>query len=151
MDPQDVALKERFAEAFLRDPEALRAALAVVGPNHSSQALAIATTWPHDPYVIDYQAMLIEKYGADHFLPDKLQLAREIWRHAENIRDPDAKTKALKLYGEVTGILNREPHGPSSVVNNKVMIIVDKGTNAQWEKSLAEQQDKLMLEASQST
>lgn len=145
--PEDVALKERFAEAFLRDPEPLRAAMAVIGPADPGRAMSIAMHWPYDPYVIDFQTHLIETHGADHFLPDKLQLAREIWRHAEDCRDPDAKTKALKLYGEVTGILNRDPKSGGNVYDNRTMIIYNQGSDENWEKKMREQQLKLMIEA----
>jgi hypothetical protein len=147
MAPGDIQLKERFAEAFLRDPEPMRAAIAVVGALDMGVAIGIATNWPHDPYVLDVQAQLISEFGADHFLPDKLQLARAIWAHAENTRDPDAKTKALKLYGEVTGILNRDPRGSTNIVDNRTMVIVSKGSGAEWEAGLRKQQDRLFIEA----
>lgn len=141
-----VDLKERFAEALLRDPEPMRAALAVIGQGDMPLAALAALEWPRDAFVLDTQARLVAQFGAEAFLPDKMALARTIWKHASECQDEDSKTKALKLYGEVTGILRRDSQTVNHTVDNRTMIIFDQGSSEEWERKLRAQQDQLLID-----
>jgi hypothetical protein len=145
--PVEIELKERYAEALLRDPEPFRAA-GKLGVDVAQQ-MYIAQNWPTDEFVIDEQSRLIELHGPEHYLPSKSDLARAIWSHAETCRDPDAKTKALKLYGEVMGHVSKT----ANVINNNftknnVMLVKDFGGRDEWGKAALDQQAKLVREAS---
>ena len=106
--PSDVqgALKRAFAEALLRNPtKPAEAAFSVLpGAANVGQALRIANEWPADPLVKSTMAALVEEHGAEHFLPTKEEVAREL---LEIARDGEAENRqrldAYKLYGEFMG------------------------------------------------
>lgn len=144
-----LALKERFAELTLREPDAFKVAL-VLFPNDTGRALRIANEWPNDPQVKEIRQSFVdaEEDGETAFLPSKADACRLAWNIA---RDADKFTedrlKALRLYGEMRGYIEK----PAAVtVNNntnvamRVLVVKDHGTNDEWEQKLRSQQKRLI-------
>jgi hypothetical protein len=95
--------KEAFAAAWLREPDAFKAAVAVVGASNAGRALQIAATWVFDDYVLQHKADLKEEFGEDYFLPTKADTARKALEVFDTMRDGETKLKALRLYAEIMG------------------------------------------------
>jgi hypothetical protein len=144
-----LAKKEQFAELSLRETDAFKIGLAIY-PNDTGRALRVATEWPNDPQVKALRQSFVdaEEDGETAFLPTKADACRLAWNIA---RDADKFTedrlKALKLYGEMRGFIEK----PAAVtVNNtqnvamRVLVVKDYGTNDDWEKALRSQQKKLI-------
>jgi hypothetical protein len=100
-------VKDRFTVEWLRKGDPWQAALTVLGHQNASYASQCASQWPFDPYVIAKRKQLLAEQGEEAFLPTKVDLAREIWRDAENCRDPADKTRNLRLYAEVMGFVEK--------------------------------------------
>lgn len=145
-----LARKEQFAELSLREPDAFKVAL-VIYPNDTGRALRVANEWPNDPQVKTLRQSFIdaEEDGETAFLPSKADACRMAWNIA---RDSDKFTedrlKALKLYAEIRGFIEKPQVSVNNTVNNlvsnKVLIVRDYGTNDDWEKALRSQQKKLV-------
>lgn len=144
-----LAKKEQFAELSLREPDAFKVAL-VIYPNDTGRALRIANEWPNDEQVKAFRQSFVdaEEDGETAFLPSKADACRLAWNIA---RDADKMTedrlKALKLYGEMRGFI--EKPAAVAVTNNnnvamRVLVVKDYGTNDDWEKALRQQQKKLI-------
>ncbi len=99
-------LKRAFAEALLRNPSKPAEAAFKVFPGaaNTGRALQAANRWPDDDEVKSIMAALVQEHGAEHFLPTREEVAREI---LEIARGPETETRhrldALKLYGDFMG------------------------------------------------
>jgi len=150
-----IALKERFAELSLREPEPFKVAL-VLFPNDTSRALRIAAEWPNDPQVITLRQSFVdaEDDGETAFLPSKAELARLIWTLANRDDLPpevrDSRIKALRAYGDVRGFIEKPAinnvNNNTSVQVNRVMVVKTHGED--WERMAVEQQTLLRKEVS---
>lgn len=85
-------------------------------------------------------------------LPSKEEAAKEVVALARTARDPKDRLAAYRLYGEITGIIEK----PGVTVNNnvqvnRVMKVAIHGTEAEWEQKLQAQQSALMANATSST
>jgi hypothetical protein len=142
------ALKQAFAEALLRTPDdPFKAAFSVTTDN--GLACQIATNWPKDREVAQFQVALIEEKGAKTFLPDKEQQARDVYKIAEapNL-DPEVKLKAHRLYAEIMGHIQDAKHsGGVQIANFGVMVVKEKGSDDEWEQSAVVQQRNLIAHA----
>lgn len=139
--------KKAFAIALLHDPDdAFRAAISVF-PDNPGKALDIYGPWPHDDIVKAYQNDYLKVKGSGATLPSKDSYARKVWDMGMDIKNTiDERLKALRLYGDINGMIEK----PGTIINptvqinnNKVMIIESKGSRAEWETALMEQQRKL--------
>ncbi|MFZ1074816.1 MAG: hypothetical protein WAN50_00350 [Minisyncoccia bacterium] len=146
--------KTIFAIELLRFPgEHLRAATSVLGELHPIQGrMQLADLWRTDPFVLDTCKDLLERYGEEHFLPTKSDVARIIFKRATgpNI-DAENFGKLMKLYAEVRGFIERPKNGDAPATNigtMNVLVVKDKGTTEQWQTSLIDQQRKLIEDAS---
>lgn len=144
-------LKDLFAAALLREPDnAFGAACKVFGTDTIS-AMQAANEWPRDLYVLTKQAELLEQFGEESFLPNKMTLARKIFETAETTNiDKKDRLKAYELYGELMGFMPKQTaiaNVTNNVTQNRVMIIRDYGTDEQWEIAAREQQMKLIEHA----
>lgn len=146
-------LKDLFAIAFLREPSnPFGAAVKVFGLD-TGRALYASTHWVDDSYVLARQAELLGMFGEDYFLPNKAALARRVYELADKTTDAKEQTAVLKLYAEIRGFIEKQT-AIANVVNNntivnqnRVMIVKDHGTDAQWEEKAAKQQTLLVEHA----
>jgi hypothetical protein len=152
-DEQESKDKVAFAAALLKYPnEPFRAALEIY-PQDGQRGLAlrVATEWPFDSEVLLAQKTILETKDELDFLPSKADAARAIWALANPSKDGgvwiavEERIKAMKLYCEVRGFIDKST-GPAVVVNNndnKVMIVKDMGTIDEWETKALLQQKQL--------
>jgi hypothetical protein len=145
----DIALKIAFAAELLKignNPnEAFKAALTIF-PNDTSLALKAATHWINDPIVVAEKSRLSENVDEKEFLPTRSDLARRVWDKMQLTPFPDDFAKLAKLYGEIMGFIEKPQQNSTNVniVQNKVMIVKDHGTDDNWKDSLKIQQAKLI-------
>ena len=137
-----------FAEAFLRHPDNAFTAAKSVFPRNMAYALYASQHWLHDEDVISQQKELLKTNGEATYLPSKSEVAREIHTLAGNAQEPDIKLKALQLYCNVRGYIEK----PGTTINNnsvcnKIMVVKDHGTDDDWENKLQDQQ-QLLIESS---
>jgi len=99
--------KLAFAKILLRMPkEPLKAALAIFAD--PGLALKRSIEWAKDPVVIAEQGRLLQQIGPVESLPDKSDFARAVWELSQNgVTDDDIKIKALRLYGEIRGFIEK--------------------------------------------
>lgn len=142
--PEQLALKAKFAAALLEAPDAnpFIAAKACF-PDSMPHALWAANHWPTDEGVLKEKQKIREKGEDLKGLPGKADLARRIWGYTEQGLFED-RLKALKLYAEVMGHVQKVAPVAVNVNNNKVMVIRDQGSDAQWEDKVAKQQEALL-------
>lgn len=135
--------KAAFAALLLENPANPFQAACGVFPDDNRRALWVATHWLNDEEVRKEMNRLRSK-GADlDALPTKADLARSIWELTEKGLYED-RIKALKLYAEVRGFVEKAAPVSVNVNNNRVMVIRDQGTNEQWESKVAKQQADLL-------
>ena len=138
--------KREFALRYLEYRRDANKAAARVFPYDIAARCAATLDLPFDPLVNEEIDELLAKFGYEHFLPGKHELASRILDVADAATDADDKTKALKLYADVMGFVEK----PGTVVNNnltntvnRVMVLRDHGTADEWEARLVEQQKRL--------
>ena len=126
-------------ELFPVPGEHLRAATSVLGQFvHPIQGrMQLADLWRTDPFVLDTCKDLLERYGEEHFLSTKSDVARIIFKRATrpNI-DAENFGKLMKLYAEVRGFIERPKNGDAPATNigtMNVLVVKDKGTTEQWQ------------------
>lgn len=142
--PEQLALKAKFAAALLEAPDAnpFIAAKACF-PDSMPHALWAANHWPTDEGVLKEKQKLRDKGDDLKALPGKAELARRVWSHTEVGLFED-RLKAMKLYADLMGHIEKTPPVAVNVNNNRVMVIRDQGTNAEWESKVAKQQEALL-------
>lgn len=154
VDEQELErLKKAFAFAWLYTPnEPYKAALQVFQP-HTGKALWVADNWLTDPIVIDEKDRLLKEHGSLHFLPDKTQIAREVYELAQSSKSTSEKLASFKLYSDIMGFVEPKTINNNGVINNnqgaKVMVIKDHGTNEEWQEKARQQQSALRQKALQ--
>lgn len=149
MNDQEKAMKTAFAAALLKEPNnPFKAAMSVIGdddPGNTADAAFMATHWPKEKYVMEEMQRLQSKEGELAFLPSKADLARKIWELANKPIDPGEQAKALKLYGEVMGFIEK----PGTNVNvdarnlSRNVMVVKSHDPAAWEDKARKQQRDL--------
>lgn len=138
--------KREFALRYLEYRRDASKAASRLFPYDIAARSAAVIDLPYDPLVNETIDELITKFGHEHFLPGKHELAAKIFDVAESARETDDKVKALKLYADVMGYVEK----PGTVVNNnlsqtvnKVMVLREHGSEEEWEARLVEQQRRL--------
>ena len=147
---EDQRLKLAFAAALLKHPQTLegRFAAALSCTGDTGKALLMANKWVDDPSVISEVDRLTKRgdEGDLNFIGSKADFAREVLEAGRNSWDGDTKHKFFKLYAEVRGFISKDggTNVNVQVNNNKVMIVRDLGTDAEWEAKAAQQQRALI-------
>ena len=120
-----IEAKAAFAAASLRYPHDLFKAATLVYPKHMQACLFIMQEWPHDPFVQQRQAELLDELGPDAFLPTQQELAHELYHTAAKATVTDDKLKAFELYAKVRGFINKpaEPANVNVSLTNKVLVV----------------------------
>lgn len=144
-------LKDLFALALLRQPDnPFQAAVKIFGTD-TARALDISHRWPNDQYVLSKQAELLAEFGEEAFLPNKHDLARKLYELADTLTDGKEKIAALRLYADVRGYIEKQTAianvTNNTVVQNRVMVMKDHGTDDEWEAKAAKQQGLLIEHA----
>ena len=134
-----------FAEALLRHPDNAFTAAKSVFPRNMAYALYASQNWQHNEDVLSHQKQLLKTNGQDRYLPSKSDVAREIHTVAGDAQEPEVKLKALQLYCNVRGFIEK----PGTTIHNnsvcnKIMVVKDHGTDEDWERKLQEQQQVLI-------
>lgn len=151
---EDARLKAAFAAALFKHPATMegRFAAALSVTADTGKALIMANKWLDDPIVIAEQTKLTK--GADegdlNFIGTKADFAREILETARSAWDLEAKHKFYKLYAEARGFIVKEGTNVNvNVQNNRVMVVKDLGSDADWE-SKAQKQQRALIDVSAS-
>lgn len=145
-DVNPIEAKALFAAALLRYPHDPFKAATMVYPKHMQACLWVMQEWPHDPYVLETQAKLIEDHGQDAFLPTQQELAHELYHTATKATMTEDKLKAFELYAKVRGFINKpaEPANVNVSLTNKVLVVREasegdvKARQAQLMRDMAE-------------
>lgn len=140
----DEEYKRLFAKNLIELKDPFKAAIATF-PGDNKASLRASFEWPNDPLVLDIVKESSKPPDLDS-LPSKVDLAQSIWdRMNRAIEDVDFM-KLAKLYGDVRGFIDKPAQTALNVnnVTNKVMVVVDKGSDEDWEKKLLESQGRLI-------
>lgn len=143
-------LKAAFAAALLKHPATLegRFAAAQSLTGDIGKALYMANKWPDDPFVVAEQKRVLNAAdnGELDFIGTKAEYARELLEFARNHWDGEVKHKFYKLYGEVRGWVGGKVDTQVNVQvnNNRVMVVKDLGSDADWEAKAQKQQRALI-------
>lgn len=145
---QEQALKRAFAEAWLRYPSDPSAAAQSVCANMAI-SYRMAMDWVFDPFVRECQEELIKQRGEDFYLPNRTLLVRRIMEIGEDkSHSPKDRLAAYRLVAELRNFMPKpEQNTNIQVNNNRVMIVKDHGTEAEWREKMAAQQAKLVEDA----
>jgi hypothetical protein len=145
--------KVAYAGLLLKERDPFKAALSLF-PNNTNRALWVANHWPVDPEVKEAQAKLTAEGGEMGFLPDKAELARDIWERMQGTKTADGRTisptadeysKLAKLYADVRGFIEKPQNNQNvTVVIPKAIEVPTHGTNEEWEQAAAKQQQDLL-------
>lgn len=145
--------KAAYASLLLKERDPFKAALSLF-PNNTNRALWVANHWPNDPEVIEAKTALMQEGGDMGFLPDKAELARDIWNRMQGAVTADGRTipptaddyaKLAKLYADVRGFIEKPQNNQNvTVVVPKAIEVPTHGTNDEWELAAAKQQQELL-------
>ena len=139
--------KEKFARLLLKEPGNAFAIALKVCPDDVKRAVQIANEWPNDPDVLDFQERIKGDEGENEFLPTKADLARETWNLMhDKYTDASQFAKLGKLYADLMGFIEKpkvEVNTNVQNVTNKVMIVREAVSDAEWERKLFTQQTAL--------
>jgi hypothetical protein len=134
--------KTAFARAWLKEPDAYKAAFTVIAD--TGEAMKAASMWVNDTFVNAEKLRLLGELGQTSFLADKDDLCKLIWSIAINEKiGADLQLKAGKLYAEVRNFIEKPNQLGNQIVNNGVMIVERHGNDNQWERECREQQEEL--------
>lgn len=152
MEDAELTAKRAFAALLYRQTttKPFEAALAIF-PD-TGKALEISQTWPADDFVRQEIIRLSNKEAEDkNRLPGHEDLCRKVWSWIDGptagLMTFDEKIKAAKLYAELNGLVQK-PEANTNVNNNTyhVLEVHNFGENADWERTLANQQQGLLIE-----
>ena len=143
----EAQFKAQFTAFMLQGFTPFMSALKI-WPNNNGYCAAIAARWKDDPEV---QAAIAEaKQNAATKVPTKEELARELYERGKSMED-DEYVKTTRLVAEMLGYMPKAGDiniSAGNTINERVMIVKDKGDDAEWEAKLARQQQKLIEHAS---
>lgn len=151
-DDEIKAAKLMFAAQTLKRPgDEFAIALKLFPDGQTGPALKAAHEWPKDAVVLAEQERLLgeKENGELGFLPTKAEAARKAWDLIDIAPFYEDRLKALKLYADICGYIAK-PEAvkiDNSVTHNRVMVVKEHGTDADWEDALRKQQAQLTTEA----
>ena len=156
LDPrvQDEGFKKRYAAETLRRPqERYRVACDMMGRRtqyDNDVACYASNCWENDLTVIIERKRLLNEYGEMAELPTKETVMKEVLELGRGtLNTVSDRLKAYVVYNEMMGYTGRGSNvSPSTTIfASKVMVVRDKGTDAEWEARLKIQQTKLIQDA----
>lgn len=133
--------KRQYAIALLRNPDNVFAAALELFEGNSALALRAVNTWTFDPVVLRYKRELKEEMGEDAFLPTKGEFLGMLWNRMKICEDENL-SKIADVYAKARGFYPEKNATNVEEMNvvNKVMVIRDHGTDADWSRNLVNQQ-----------
>lgn len=142
-------LKEQFAGLLLRGFTPFIAAIQLF-PDDAATANDVSKLWPDDPHVMRCIAAVRAAEQAAAEPPTKLAQIKRIETRLAAMKADDF-LKAERLIAEMSGHLER-PAPPSVTIQNnnsqqvieRVLVVKDHGTDAEWEEKARAQQAKLV-------
>lgn len=149
---EEAEAKRRYAQALLRTPEPLAAALELY-PDDTKIAAWIAAHWSKDAEVVAEKERLKEAGEGKKGLADKTDLSRAIWDKMNGHILADDFAKLAKIYAEINGMIEKPapPNVTANIIIPKVIEIPNHGTDSEWEaKAEKQQQDLLNVSRSKS-
>ena len=143
----EAAFKQQFAAFMVQGFTPFMSALKI-WPNNNGYCASVAASWKNDPEVL----AIVEaaKQASKAKVPTKEELALELYEKAKSMEDEDY-IKTTRLVADMLGYMPKAGDNNisiSNVVNERVMVVKDKGSDEEWEAKLARQQAKLIEHAS---
>lgn len=142
MSELDVTKKAAFAAALLQEPVPMRAA-SLVEPNNTALALRMAVEWEFDGEVRAEMKRLTTGDASD-VMPGKNQAALLAWQMAQALPEGKDRVAALKLFAQMTGLIEKGDTNVNVAVVNKVMEVQRFASDEDWEIRAAAQQARLL-------
>lgn len=146
----ELKLKRKFAQMMLEGNDPFKSTLLLFpedeGDGNVNLALRAAVEWPDDKDVLKFKEGILEEKGKLSFLPDKVKYALAIWDLAKDCNFPEDRIKALKLYGDTMGFIEKPKTTINTNVNSnnsRVMVVKDGGSDENWAAKLEKQQESL--------
>lgn len=145
-----------YAAVILKEPlelwKAGKAAWPEENPYSNNMALNCALAWKDTPEIEFAKRELVRENGAAYYLPDRYQVCMDVYNIATNgARSFDDKLKALKLYADIMGFIEKPGAttniSQNNVTVNKVMVVPSAGSSESWEQRSLGQQAKLIEHA----
>ena len=116
-------------------------------PQDNNFAYNVSESWKADAFVLAEIEKLRTDAEAKARAPTKEELIKDLRQRANGMEDDDF-IKAFRLIAEMSGhIAKPEPPQTNVTVNNtqnRVMVVKDHGSAADWEAKLVAQQAKLV-------
>jgi hypothetical protein len=152
---QETAIKWRFAEALLRQPNNPFKAAMQVTFGDTVAALSLMDVCLQSIEIAKMKAHLVEELGEEAFLPSESEMVRDVLDRAEASLDDDTYCRLMGLAFDVRGMTAKAKAGPSVLIqnnqtNNKIMnvpVMINaqggQASDAEWEQGLIRQQEKL--------
>lgn len=139
-------LKKRYAEVLATMPADPFAAALQLFPGETAKALQTASELARDPEVLRQMDAIAQDKGEEALLPSKADLCREVWERMKKAEEERDFANLARLYGDIRGFIQRpnEANQMVNVIEQKVMIVKDHGTNDEWEDKLKKQQHNLI-------
>jgi hypothetical protein len=147
VDPDD-ELKRKFAVALLKHPatpDGRFAAALSVTPD-TGKALLMANRWLDDPIITAAQAKLSATDDDDglNVIFSKMDLARLLWNKLNACYDNDSFAKLSQQAMMLRGWNKPDSVTNVQVNNNKVLVVREAASNAEWEDKARKQQRALI-------
>jgi hypothetical protein len=150
--------KKEFAALLIREVDPFKVGN-ILFPENINRALKVANFWPNDPEVKAEIAKLKKESGGIACLPDKTDLARDIWVKMQGMILPngtvvpllaDDYAKLAKLYAEVRGFIDKTPAATNvNVILPKAIEVPTFNSDEEW-ATAAEKQQREILNVSRS-
>lgn len=155
LNDKETALKWKYAEELLRNPDNPFAAAMIVTHNNRQAAMLMLDQWTYAGDVAQMKEHLLTENGEEHYLPSEAQMVGEVIARARKCHDDSDYVKLMALAFDVRGMNSKAKAGPSVVVNNQTnnrimqipVMLGPAGTIAsddEWERGLMEQQQRLV-------
>lgn len=132
-----------FALELLKNPLNPHDAARKAFPENIELQTNAALNWKYHPQVLDYQRELIEKFGADEFLPKKEEVLHEIYDRARKTRDNDEFEKLIKHVVSIMGWVKKEGTTINNNLQLNVMEVPKIDSDEQWQKEAMSHQSNL--------
>jgi hypothetical protein len=154
-----LAVMRKYAYEHLKTPnDSLGAVRRAMGGDSSGcyddiTASNVAYSWPDNVFVRQFKREWLEELGEDHFLPSKSDIIRELHSiGTDRTLDTKDRVAALKECALIRGFIEKPAtvNVNTGLVNNKVMVVQDHGSDDAWETKAATQQAKLIASARRS-
>lgn len=142
----EAAFKQQFA-AFLSQGFTPYIAALKIWPHNNGYVSYASINWPSDPEVVAHVQAVRDVNKPKP--PTKEDQAMAILERSKDMED-DEYIKAQRLAAEMLGNLPKGDQGVAihnNVINNRVMVVKDHGSDDDWEAKARAQQAKLIEHA----